>query len=701
MQESYFEKIARKLPGFEVREGQLQMFHDVMAAYKEGRTYLIEAGTGTGKSLAYLIPALLWALEHKEPTVVATHTIALQEQLMQKDIPFLLDALELDLKVVLVKGMQNYVCLRKLEDVQTEIPESLLGWAKTTSEGSRSELPYLPTPDLWEQIGAEADNCTHMKCPHYKRCFFFKARKGALDAHLLVVNHHLFFADLKVREESENYKQTAVLPPYQRLILDEAHHCEEVATQYFAQQVSRRGLIYSLGRLSSDHGTGKLVTLYRKLCELYPQHELLTESLTLLLPAEKGKISDLVNQAFEVLSTFFATHTQDEKLRLRQWHLQDPFWTFHVQPIVVTAVQEGKRFVQAVLLLEEKLNQLEDPLLESKCEGVLAEIRGICSRLERQFETLFSFVSTPLEPERVRWIEGRAPDLHLISADLDIAPRLSKALFGQLPTIVLCSATLATQGTFTFIRKQLGIERAEERIYASPFDYKTQALFLTPIDLPDPMHPSFVRAAAEKIWESVQISRGGMFVLFTSHLMLRECAQLLAERLHKKHYLLFCQGDQNRFSLLNKFRTSDRALLFGTDSFWEGVDVVGEALRCVMIVKLPFKVPSDPLFQARSEAIASRGGSPFFDYSLPQAIVKFKQGFGRLIRNKLDRGCVICLDPRIVKKGYGKQFLQSLPECPTLFEPGAQVLETLKKFFTGTAPTKPVSTDSFSDKAFK
>lgn len=677
----YFQKIAEKLPGFEVRDGQLKMFQNVLDAYSQNQTFLIEAGTGIGKSLAYLIPAMLWALEKKEPTVIATHTIALQEQLMQKDIPFLLSALDMNLKAALVKGMNNYLCLRKLYDSAQDVPETVFAWVKKTQEGSRSELPIIPTPDLWDQIGAEADNCTHVKCPHYKECFYFKARKNAADAHLIVANHHLLFADLAIREENDNFEQTAVMPAYKHLIIDEAHHCEEVATQYFAEKVSRRGLIHHLGRLISDRGTGKLAVLYRKICEAYPEGNLLSEPLSLFLPSEKRRVVELVQETFEALSLYFAAHKQEDKLRIGDVHLNDPHWINQVQPQVGELVQSGREFVNSILLLEGKLKQLNDPLLDSKCEGTFAEITGICSRLQGFFDVLHAFVFTPLNVDKVRWVEGVAPDLHLISADLEVASRLKAALFQRLSTIILCSATLATNGNFHFIRKRLGIEKAEESIYGSPFNYQEKVQFCVPMDLPDPAHPTFTSLASDKIWDIIEISRGGAFVLFTSYSMLKSCEKLLSDKLYKNHYLLYCQGDESRSSLLRKFRSTEKAVLFGTDSFWEGVDVAGEALRCVIIVKLPFKVPNDPLFQARSEAIASQGGSPFFDYSLPHAIVKFKQGFGRLIRNKEDRGCVVCLDPRLIKKGYGKKFLQSLPDCPVISDTSANCLEKLKVFY--------------------
>lgn len=667
--------LSEKLPGFEVREGQVGMLLDILSAYEREETALIEAGTGTGKSLAYLIPACYWALETGESTVVATHTIALQEQLIQKDIPFLLSALGFNLKTVLVKGMQNYVCLRKLHDASKEVPESLHQWVKKTKEGSRSELPVFPTHDLWEQVGAEAESCTHVKCPYYKECFFFKARREAADAHLIIANHHLVFADLSLRQQKENFSDMCVLPPYTRLILDEAHHIEDVATEYFADKVSQRGLIHYLGRLLSDRSTGKIMALHKKMWEQEeePNKELVT-LLELTIPAEKRNLVDQINAAFGLINQFVADHQQEEKLRFRNSHLTHPFWVEAVQPAVQIVIEKGEQFLQLVRSLER-----QDLLLYSRCEGIFADIEGITSRLEDFFNLFENFVFSPLETTRVRWLEGKS---HLITADLEIASRLSETLFERLPTTILCSATLSTNRSFAFIRSRLGIKEAIEKIYDSPFDYVQQTLLTVPVDLPDPASSCYIDEAAKSILEAIESSRGGAFVLFTSYQMLKSCQQLLSESLMNKRYSLYCQGDDARTTLLNQFREAKNAVLFGTDSFWEGVDVVGEALRCVILVKLPFKVPTEPLFQARSEAIAEKGGSPFFDYSLPHAIVKFKQGFGRLIRNKDDRGSVICLDPRLVKKGYGKHFLKSLPSCSYLFAQREEIFENLRKFYS-------------------
>ncbi|MFZ0565263.1 MAG: helicase C-terminal domain-containing protein [Chlamydiales bacterium] len=659
--------IGKKLAGFEQRDGQISMLKDVQAAYEEEKIALIEAGTGIGKSLAYLIPAIQWSLEEKEPTLIATHTIALQEQLIQKDIPFLIEALDLDLKVVLAKGMNNYVCLRKLHEGAGQLPDVLFAWAEKTQEGSSSSLPISPSPSLWEEVKAEAESCTHVKCPYYKACFFFKARKKAADAHLIVANHHLFFADLAIRYETGNYTEGCILPPYRRLILDEAHHIEEVATDHFADRVNYHALIRCLGRL-----TGKLTSLQKKLLKLSPEKKSDHALLELTLPSEKQLLGDLAHQLFDTIGHL--PH-EGEKLRVQEKHLQLPFWTNTLQPLAQTFVNQGKKFTQSLRLLKERIEH-------SECESVLVEISGLTNRLENIFNSLHSFIFSPLEQQRVRWIEGKAPHLSLVNAELEIAARLSDSLFQKIPTIVMCSATLAANRKFDFIRKRLGIEEAIERIYESPFDFEKQMILSVPTDLPNPNSPGFQEEIGEKIFEAIEISQGNAFVLFTSYDMLRDCEKRLADRFRTKKYPLLCQGEESRSALLRKFRITPRAVLFGADSFWEGVDVVGESLRCVIIVKLPFKVPSDPLFQARCEMIAKNGGAPFFDYSLPQAIIKFKQGFGRLIRNKNDRGCVICLDSRLANKGYGKRFLNSLPSCPHVFETKEKLAKKIRGFYS-------------------
>ncbi|MFN0065942.1 MAG: ATP-dependent DNA helicase [Chlamydiales bacterium] len=663
--------VSKHLPHFEEREGQVAMLEAVQAAYEKEQVLLVEAGTGIGKSMAYLISAMEWAAHHLEPTVVATHTIALQEQLVQKDIPFLLDALGLDLRVVLLKGMSNYLCLRKLYDAKEEMPSAIMSWAETTKEGSKSELSQI---DFFEEIGAEAESCTGSKCPHYKECFFFKARKKAAEAQLVIANHHLLFSDLAIRRATENYNEPCILPPFTRLIIDEAHHVEDVATEHFADRVSRVGLLRLLARLISDRGKGKIALLAKKVAEIPEEKrdektEELLHLLELTLVAEKREVVYLIGELFDRLHEFLRGK---DKLRLQETHMLDPLWIERVQSSAALLLNRGRGFAQLLLGVEGKLSV-------NQMEGIITDIKGVARRFEQNLSVLVNFICQPLEKTRVRWIEESSTNLTLISAELEVAPLLKESLFDKISTVVLTSATLTANNDFGFMRRRLGIGVAEERQFESPFNYGDQVLLSSFIDLPDPTDPQFVSVCIEQIYELLQICRGNAFVLFTSFEMLRQCRDALQGRLP---YPLLCQGEANRTHLLEEFRYSNGAVLFGTDSFWEGVDVVGDSLRCVILVKLPFKVPSDPLFQARSQLIQEQGGAAFKDYSLPQAALKFKQGFGRLIRHKQDRGAVICLDARLVNKGYGKVFLKSLPNCRKIFATRKEVYEELKKFYS-------------------
>lgn len=655
--------LSRAIKGFEARPQQQEMLALVEEAYASGSHAIIEAGTGTGKSLAYLIPALLRAARHGETTLISTHTISLQEQLLDKDLPLLLDALDLNVDVVLVKGMSNYLCLRRLKEAQLESPlltereakevAQLAAWSEETHIGSRSELPLAPLRETWERVCAESDSCTHAACPHYSECFFYRARQEASDARILIANHHLLFSDLAIRAQTENYTESSVIPPYNHLVLDEAHHLEAVATDHFASRVSRHGLLQLIGRLHSERGTGKLKLLHKKVMESDPEAPFFNE-LELDIPAEKRQWGEAIEALFQEVSCF---QPREEKIRFRASHLADPRWLENVQPAAQDVIDQGERFLTSLTTLVKQVKG---------CEGIVAEIKAIIGRLEGQLKSLQAFVFEEESPSEVRWIE---PGGRLVCAKLDVSRLLTEHLFDRFPTVVCCSATLAAGNKFDYIKERLGIVHASEGLFSSPFNYGQQMELIVPEDLPLPEAPGFLQAACEAILASVKASRGSAFVLFTSYQMLKQCAEMLAPKLEA--FTLLCQGDESRHTLLDNFRKQKRCILFGTDSFWEGVDVVGEALRLVIIVKLPFKVPTDPLFQARSEKITEAGGSAFFDYALPQAIVKFKQGFGRLIRTRRDHGCVVCLDTRLINKPYGKKFIKSLPSCPVRRVPSA------------------------------
>lgn len=716
--------LSRVLKGFESRPEQLKMTAKIVEAYNQNQIALIEAGTGTGKSLSYLIPALIWASSYQERTLISTNTITLQEQLLNKDIPLLIKALNLHLKVVLVKGMNNYICLRKIEDAQSELTffpseesdeiEKIIAWSSSTKEGSRAELPFIPSSGAWDKLGAESDACPHNNCAYYQQCFFFKARRQANDAQILIVNHHLLFADLQQRAASNNYNSSALLPEYQRIILDEAHHIEDIATEFFASRASRLELLRILGKLSSEKhnkGLGKLSILKEKLQNSFnksPPSDTTSifSSLSIDLPALKRKLLDHTHEAFEAFSsagmqllqaTDLETEPDEFKSRLRPIHQSHPVWKNHAVNAAKILIGTIYSYAQELKSIESRLKLIVNERLQEQTKSIRFDIQALALRLEGLADLINEFISPLIDSNKVRWIEAQKAKLqtniYLVDAHLDISKKLIENFFSKFNTIVLCSATLTSNKSFAFIRQRLGLhpeslpnKQITETIYESPFNYKQQALLVIPTDIPHPSHPDFIRAATDKIWEAIQASKGNTFILFTSYSMLQTCYDLLIERLQKNRYPTLKQGDDRRNALLEKFKNTDYSVLFGTDSFWEGVDVVGEALRCVVIVKLPFRVPSDPIIQARTEALIAKGKNPFLDYSIPHAIVKFKQGFGRLIRNKRDRGCVVCLDNRLAFKKYGHLFLSSLPPCQKQFVEGDQMLKEMQEFYRKTYP---------------
>lgn len=711
--------LSRNLKGFEVREQQLSLLKDILTAYNKRQIALLEAGTGTGKSMAYLIPALLWALHFQEKTVLSTNTIHLQEQLLHKDIPLVLKALNADVKVVLVKGMYNYACLRKLADAQQErlfMPpeeaqelEKIEAWSQTcrassaSSDGSRASLPFMPTAAVWEHVGAESDNCTKKECPYYKDCFFFKARRQMNEAQLLIVNHHLLCSDLAARET----KESSLLPDHSRMIIDEAHHLEDVATDFFANRFSQLEILRNLSRIYTERqgrAQGKLSMLKHYIEEHHRKAptskcEAVLLKMTQDLQAMRRDVWLQLAQTADRWIAFAQKMVQRDdqgseiKLRLLAEHQTDPFWIEELAPQSKKLIEEVNRYVQTMTGLQGDVQALK---IESDAiKNLLTELGSYGERLQTSCSTLQSFVEPSIPTGRVRWIEVQIfkghPYLNLIDADLDVSKPMAERLFNRMKTTILCSATMTTHNQFDFVKRRLGIlpellgsQSVIQNLYASSFDYAQRALLVVPTDLPAPHHPQFVETATEAIWRAVQASRGNAFVLFTSYQMLKTCYDILADRLRQARYCPLKQGDLNRQTLIERFKTTDRSILFGTDSFWEGVDVVGEALRCVILVKLPFKVPSEPIFQARSQAIVAAGGDPFTEYALPGAIVKFKQGFGRLIRTRRDRGCVVCLDNRLAKKGYGRLFLNSLPNCQTLFASGEEVYKQMEAFYRRT-----------------
>jgi ATP-dependent DNA helicase DinG len=698
--------LALRHPRYEDRPQQRAFARMIAGLYNEGGVGIAEAGTGTGKSVAYLLPAIRWAVQNKERTVVSTNTINLQEQLVAKDLPLLRKALGEPFRFTLVKGRANYVSIRRallaqassssLFDAQKQAElNGILEWIKTTQDGSLSDLSFRPSAEVWDEVASETDLCMRARCPNFEDCFYQRARRDASAADILVVNHHLLFSDLAVRRALDNYNAPAVLPQYKRLVLDEAHNLEEAATSHLGARVSRRGLFRTLRRME-HRGKGLFPAFSAVLRGL--RNDLIARSALDLIehrivPSLDGA-RERAASVFSFLSDLFTGG--EETIRLEDSFASHPVWPLGLDDALSGVLDNLKSLREAMELLRERVTVDEE--LKQKMEPQLVELRGAANRVDAMADALRQGLRPGDEAMKmVRWIErqpereGREGNLTLNAAPLDLADVLREGLFQQVPTIVLTSATLATQENFRFVRQRLGLtgafadeHRVEEAIHPSPFDFGRQSLLAVPTDLPLPAGDRDDRhdeATVRATIEHARISDGGLFVLFTSYRALRHVASELRRRGADREWPLFVHGEGARAQLVERFAASGRGILLGTTSFWEGVDVPGQPLRGLVIPKLPFKVPSEPVTAARIEAIERAGGNSFFSYMLPHAAIRLKQGFGRLIRSREDHGVVLVLDGRIVRKSYGRYFLDSLPPAPLVKGPWQTVKAEMQRFY--------------------
>ncbi|PYV96595.1 MAG: helicase [Acidobacteria bacterium] len=618
--------LSRTHPGYEFRRGQLQMAEAIEQALQEKRHLIIEAGTGTGKTLAYLVPVI----RSGKRVIISTGTKNLQEQLFYKDIPFLEKALFADgegkLSVCYMKGRNNYLCRKKLYDLtdqpvlsgleEIEHYRAIAAWEKTTSTGDRSELTSLPEISaLWHKLDARAEACVGQKCSSWERCFITEMHRRAMESDIIIVNHHLFFADLAIKQQSEYAPDAGILPDAGTVIFDEAHDLEDIASSYFGISVS----------------SGRIEQLCRDVESSLQRNQLLS-----------GSLSGAVNRLRDRARFFFAVLPQVEgrfAFENRRDFLEE----------------NGDEFLGLQQSLGGLISELEN--LPSKPEEVSNFIRRA-----QELQVQLGFLMEGEQRNTVFWIERRGgrerQNVFLQATPIDVAPILKSCVFDKLECAVLTSATLAVAGGFEYMRRRLGLEHARELVLSSHFDYENQALLYVPPDLPDPRTPYFAGKAAERIRRLLEITRGRAFVLFTSYVQMKEVHHRL---LGEIDFPLLLQGDAPKTALLEEFRLTPNAVLFATSSFWQGVDVQGEQLSCVIIDRLPFAVPSDPVVAARVKAIDADGGNAFFQYQVPAAVITLKQGFGRLIRSLRDRGLLVLLDNRILKKAYGRVFFESLP----------------------------------------
>jgi ATP-dependent DNA helicase DinG len=650
--------LSRTHPAYEFRRGQLQMAQAVEQALEEKRHLIVEAGTGTGKTLAYLMPVI----RSGKRIIISTGTKNLQEQLFYKDIPFLEHALFGDnpetlpsaaqlgqgpgrLSVCYMKGRNNYLCRKKLYDLtdqpvlsgleEIEQYRAIAAWEKTTATGDRAELAELPEASaLWHKLDARAEACIGQKCSEWERCFVTEMRRRGMESDIIIVNHHLFFADLAIKLQAEGAPDAGILPEAAAVIFDEAHELEDVAGNYFGISLSNlrvedlaRDVETSLqhNRMFSASLSGALGSLRER-----------SQFFFSLLPPGEGRF------AFETRREFLEENG-DEFLALNQalTRLAGELEGLPQKP------EEVFNFVRRVQEIQVQLTFA----MESDDRNTVfwIERRGGRGRAS----------SPPSSLQRSRDAEkGGRQNVFLQATPIDVGPILRECLWSKLECAVLTSATLAVGGGFEYIRQRLGLEHAREAVLPSHFDYENQALFYVPPDLPDARTPQFAAQAAERIHKLLEITRGRAFVLFTSYAQMNDVYQRLLGELE---FPMLRQGDAPKSALLEEFRLAPNAVLFATSSFWQGVDVQGEQLSCVIIDRLPFAVPSDPIVAARVKAIDADGGNAFFQYQVPAAVITLKQGFGRLIRSLHDRGLLVLLDNRILKKQYGRAFIESLP----------------------------------------
>ncbi len=674
-------KLASRLPGYEARESQLQLVRSAVRALNEGYVLAAEAGTGVGKSFAYLIPAMAWAARNQERVVVSTATINLQRQLMDKDIPLVASIFKKALKAVLVKGRGNYLCINRLREALDEEGlfaaedhplRSIEAWSLNTQSGDRADLSFWPEDALWSRVCSEADECLNMRCPQREQCFVLKLKRDSADADILVANHHILFSDLAARQAGAGYENAVVLPPFNAIVFDEAHAIESSATSFFSDELAKFSVFKQLGRLYRERRGRKFGLIVR------------LQNIKNLPPGVLKQFPDAADALREAMETVdrAALGLIGGGMNYRLVDKSEALCQALLDPLGVL-----ERALLAIAhLLKEALEAVpEDAAQEQPVhEATLAlkrfsTIAGICARF-RGFED---------SPEEVFWLDrGKTAQgeafARLCITPLDISGRMNEAVFEPYRAVICVSATLAVAGSFEFWKRRVGLYLADQRAlcedFPSPFPFERNALLCAPSDAPDPSAPHWQEWINEAVGRLVEASEGRALVLFTSYTSLRSAWEAVKPRLDALGISAFKQGDDERSRLLDRFKSDIASVLFATDSFWEGVDAPGDTLKLVIITKLPFRVPTDPVQMARAEAIERRGGNAFMDLSLPEAVIRFKQGFGRLIRHSDDTGAVAVLDVRLLKKRYGPLFVSSLPKTRSSFKPLDALIEDLRGF---------------------
>ncbi len=734
--------LAKVVDSYEDRPQQREMGLGVAEAFNGDGIAVIEAGTGTGKSFAYLVPAILFALRNDERVVISTNTINLQEQLLNKDVPALRTSIGEEFHVEIVKGRSNYVCKRKaeyaasesrtlIEDEYIRELKDVLQWAAESPTGDRGELPVAPRGEVWERVASEADNCLRVKCPFYEECFFYNSRRRAARAKILIVNHSLLMSDLAVRRASGNYSTAAVLPPYSRVVLDEAHHLEEVATKNLAHVITRSGLRQSFGRLyRKEGGSGSRGVLssfsealddvvrrghlqaadariQKLLFELMPRVIDVRDSLDFLL-------EDFGRQFMRAAGIAALKPREELKIRIVPAITANEIWKTECETLLHAMSQELLQFVETNRSLVQSFEDLEEKAAAPLVNPTM-EWQAIIGRMDQLRKTVIAFMEQ--DTNTCRWVEltqrntgHKETIIRLCLAPVDVRELLRESLHDRMKTEILTSATLTVDKNFDFFEERSGIplprkqgapppvdedglpiievsdvepRSIQARLLSTPFDYRKQVFFGIPTDLPDPRDPTFDEGLSDLINRSVAITGGRAFILFTSFGQLRRVADLCEPTIRRLGIDVLRQGEDNRDLLLRRFREDETSVLFATSSFWEGVDVKGRALELLILAKLPFAVPTEPIQEAQFEALKAQGRDPFDNLVVPRAVIRFKQGFGRLIRSRTDRGAVLIADKRVSEMRYGRRFLNSLPDLQVRKGKALDLMTGMEEFFRG------------------
>lgn len=673
--------LAKSNPDFEERLSQLELTKNIASCFNENQIGVFEAGTGVGKSYAYLLPALMWVKQNNQRVVISTGTINLQQQLAEKDIIQAQKILGIDEKFLLLKGRQNYVCLRRLHDLQDEKDlffeeeeelKLITEWVNTTDTGSKSELSFLPQEAIWQRINSESEACMGNRCSYFDKCFVMRVKKAANEAKILIVNHHLLFSDIQLRLSTQKYDEAAVLPPYTRLIFDEAHGIEAAATSFFSENLNKFSIqkqINLLYRQRKSSATGLLFSLHA-----------LSDS-----PIEMNEVVGLIDQVKVNIQLL-----EDAGLELLQnqftWRLCDATSSY-ADKVLESIDKLNVSIYEFVGIVRKLLDGVKEKDLELPS---VWETKQVLKRIECYGMICKNFLTWEERPDSVFWIEKRilssgAIFLRFIETPLQIASTMNCGVFEPMESVVCVSATLQVANDFSYWKYRTGINfqessRVNQGVFDSPFPYESNLLFSVVTDAPLPTQNNFQNWLESSLERLILASSGRTLVLFTSYDSLYYAYNYCSVKLMKNKIKVYKQGDDDRFRLLKKFKEETSSVLFATDSFWEGVDVPGESLSHVIIVKLPFSVPSDPVFQARSENIDKNGGKSFMELSVPEAVIKFKQGFGRLMRSGKDRGCVTVLDNRLVTKLYGRFFVDSVPRSKTCFSSLDNVISAVERF---------------------